>query len=424
MSNESGWFVVPFFTHIPGMGYTYFVAASAWNIAGTTVDADLMKSFGAIEGTAVGVGDITVIHRRLSSGFGLADIESVSTDIGFERGMKSKEDDYVNTQAKGRGLGGVLSYFFLDGKIRLTVGAGVAEGNLEKIRDKEGKEIRFPSTVYDEVRGNTNAIYIKGNPNATWEDQYRGMNYSLYYANVVSTMVSGYVVGGGVFGDYSDDLLDPRRGFRFGASYYRSKIKDSRISDPAIRNTFLSYYIPVLSNSTIVFNGFTSDAEVVKQGRVTADAIKSEILESDCSSLTGEERLSCEKLEKDLVDFYLASNKYGNATPLGGNMLRSYRSGRFLGAHTRFFGTEFRWNHSKEKKRVNYGVLGGLRYTTQWAFFYELGSIADKAEDLYKETRYSCGVGARIVLAGFIGRIDFMTGEEGNDWTITGGYPW
>ncbi len=66
-----------------------------------------------------------------------------------------------------------------------------------------------------------------------------------------------------------------------------------------------------------------------------------------------------------------------------------------------------------------------LRTSIQAAFFHEEGTIADKTEDLNKETRHSTGAGIRAVMgSGLVYRLDVATGEEGMQFVLFLGYPW
>jgi len=60
----------------------------------------------------------------------------------------------------------------------------------------------------------------------------------------------------------------------------------------------------------------------------------------DCGALTDpEQQRQCNQV----IDNMVAQNTYGTATTLGGfNRLRGLPQGRYQGAHTLFFGTEFR----------------------------------------------------------------------------------
>jgi outer membrane translocation and assembly module TamA len=59
------------------------------------------------------------------------------------------------------------------------------------------------------------------------------------------------------------------------------------------------------------------------------------------------------------------------------------------------------------------------------AFFYEEGTVADKASDLWNEKRTSAGIGTRLVTgSGFVYRLDFATGTEGGSTIVIFDYPW
>ena len=59
------------------------------------------------------------------------------------------------------------------------------------------------------------------------------------------------------------------------------------------------------------------------------------------------------------------------------------------------------------------------------AFFFEEGTVADKASELWQEKRTSAGVGTRVVTSsGFVYRLDFATGQEGSSTIIIFDYPW
>ncbi|MEL0231200.1 MAG: hypothetical protein VXA56_16535, partial [Deltaproteobacteria bacterium] len=61
----------------------------------------------------------------------------------------------------------------------------------------------------------------------------------------------------------------------------------------------------------------------------------------------------------------------------------------------------------------------------QLAFFYEEGSIADQASDLWKIKKSSTGLGFRLVTSSqFVYRIDLASGQEGNEFIFWFDYPW
>jgi hypothetical protein len=98
---------------------------------------------------------------------------------------------------------------------------------------------------------------------------------------------------------------------------------------------------------------------------------------------------------------------------------------RYRGAHTLFYGAEFRWNLTDENEKFNIFFMEDLRTSFQAAFFHEIGSIADKKEDLFKESRHSTGAGFRVIMgSGIVYRLDIANGEEGNEYSLFFGYPW
>ena len=131
---------------------------------------------------------------------------------------------------------------------------------------------------------------------------------------------------------------------------------------------------------------------------------------------------SLQKLARDTE----LRRKYGTASSLGGSSrLRSYAGGRFSGAHTEFYGYEFRWNLTDENTPFDLYFIKDFRTGFQLAFFYETGTVAEQREDLWTKSRNSTGLGARLVTgSGFIYRFDVATGSEGAETTLFVDYPW
>ncbi|KKL72852.1 hypothetical protein LCGC14_2080780, partial [marine sediment metagenome] len=150
-------------------------------------------------------------------------------------------------------------------------------------------------------------------------------------------------------------------------------------------------------------------------------------LDYDCSGRADlQEQADCVKFTEQFIDNVVAANRYGTASSLGGRVrLRSFAEDRFSGAHTAFAGTEFRWNITDETTPVDIWFVKDIRTGVQAAFFYEIGSVAESAGDVWQETRTSTGVGLRVVNAsGLIYRLDVATGSEGEAVTLIINYPW
>ncbi len=77
----------------------------------------------------------------------------------------------------------------------------------------------------------------------------------------------------------------------------------------------------------------------------------------------------------------------------GSSRLRSYAGGRFSGAHTEFYGYEFRWNLTDENTPFDLYFIKDFRTGFQLAFFYETGTVAEQREDLWTKSRNSTGLG-------------------------------
>ena len=110
----------------------------------------------------------------------------------------------------------------------------------------------------------------------------------------------------------------------------------------------------------------------------------------------------------------------------GSDRLRSFPEGRFQGAHTIYYATEFRWNFSSsEGKKLDLFFIEDLVEELQLAFFFEQGSVSEKKSDLGKTVKYSLGSGFRFLSgSGNVYRADFATGNEGPNFSVIIQYPW
>ena len=166
-------------------------------------------------------------------------------------------------------------------------------------------------------------------------------------------------------------------------------------------------------------NWYRSGATVRKQGNTDLDyliAKETATCLSNCNSDTIE----------ILAKHSQATNLYGSGGNLGGTeRLRSYVGGRYSGAQVESRGAEFRWNLSDEKVSFDWYFVKDIRTGFQFAFFYEEGTVADKVSELWQEKRTSAGAGTRVTTAsGFVYRLDFATGQEGNSTILIFDYPW
>ena len=222
--------------------------------------------------------------------------------------------------------------------------------------------------------------------------------------------------------DLTDDYSDPRRGFRIDLTRTHTPPDDSG-PDYFVLDYNATAYVPLGRRSTWAFNYFRSDAHVDRQGVTNELDIQEEQgVNCDDPALTLDQQQACNEFVKNTRD----NNTYGTASSLGGlSRLRSYPNMRYKGAHTIFYGTEIRWNLTDESTPYDIFIMRDVRTSWQVALYYEIGSVADKRDELGDLWRASTGVGVRMVTAsGVVFRADVATGKEGVAPTIFIGYPW
>ena len=224
--------------------------------------------------------------------------------------------------------------------------------------------------------------------------------------------------------DYTDDYRDPRIGIRY--QLFFDKQSASSISEPSfdVITNELQYYVPLLKKSTLVFDITLSDAYVSNEGETNLETLKQENNYYLCDYTSSPDTCKATTLSSAVT--VQNFNKNGNSLPLGGpDRLRAYPQGRFQGAHTFYFASEFRWNFSSADQQISYFVIEEGIDELQAAFFYEVGSISETKDKLGEYTRSSVGTGFRLVTdSGNIYRGDLATGDEGTEFTLIFQYPW
>ena len=381
--DEFSYAVFPAPYNIPGIGKGVALGGGLVNIGGSYVDSYGIVITGDVEGQAIGISDIHLISERLILDVGRSRISKAGFGLNTSRGMAGDEDpdDFKTAELTDSNFyGGQLTLSFAERRFEIAMQQYSTEARIERIIDEDG-----------------NTIAEIDNPEADKET----------------------IVNGSVILDLTDDRNDPRNGFRLKWSRnFPRNVKEEDVDFYTI-DINATAFIPVLRNSTWIFNYFKSDAVVLRKGETDRTKVGNDLI---CTSGDTE----CEEEKEKNKDQIVAQNTYGSASTLGGNSrLRSFINTRFRGAHTRFYGTEFRWNLTDEKERFNILFMKDLRTAVQIAFFHEKGSVADKEEDLFKETRHSTGMGIRAVMgSGLVYRLDYAVGEEGAQTVLFFGYPW
>jgi len=377
-----GYALFPMPYSLPGLGKGFAVVGGAMNIAKTYTDAYGIVFGGEVRGGALGVADIHIIPQKLILDVGTSSVNKASIRNYRQRGMSSGKDDYLLIGLdNAEYYGGRLTATFYDRRFEVY---GAWYGGASKLKD---------------IRDNN------GNLIVTAQNAPRNSSHT----TILGTRL-----------DLTDDYKDPRRGVRVDVSRSASPPRGTG-PDFYVMDYNITGYIPMATRNTWAFNFLRSDAVVINKGETDPLVIQSQ-QGIDCSVLTGLQQQYC----NDEVNLTIANNTYGSATSLGGfNRLRSYSQGRFHGAHTLFYGTEFRWNLSDETKPFDIFIMKDIRTSLQVAIFYERGSTADISADVGKIWRSSAGIGARMITAsGVVFRADIANGHDGTSTAIFIGYPW
>ncbi|MDT8318345.1 MAG: hypothetical protein RQ824_10225 [bacterium] len=381
---EPSYMIVPLPYSIAGIGDGIVVTGLVGNVADTNVDAYLLGITGDAGGYILTVEDIHLLPEMLILDLNRQDVNKAVVYNYEKRGMETGRKDYklieVDRADSNRAR---LTLSLFDRRLELFGGIESFNNRVIMIRDSSGAIIEN----------------IKDNP----------------YVSRGDTHFAGLVV------DYTDDRQDPKKGARVELSGRSNPSRDDNAPDYYVIDQSLTLYLPVSRNGTWALNYFASDANVTSEGDTDPANIRQE-LGFNCDIAEQE----CLDTEQELVDTFIAQRKYGTSASLGGeNRLRSYPRDRYSGAHALYFGTELRWNFSRQVKPFNYWIWKDIATGIQLAIFYERGSVAEKKQYLGETWRSSYGAGLRLVSAsGYVYRVDMATGKEGGTMAIIFDYPW
>jgi len=376
---EFGYAAFPYPYRLPGIGSGLSLVAGALNVADTHTDVYGIAFAGDVRGGAAGVGDLHLIPRTLILDLGFSTVSKATFQSYSQRGMHTGKDDFSLVEVGDTEYyGGRMTATFYDRRFELYGAWYAGASRLNAVRDKDGN-VLVESLDAPRNRGHT---------------------------TLLGTRV-----------DFTDDYADPRRGFRFDITRTQSPPRGAG-PDFFVMDYNTTAYIPFARRNTLAFNLLRSDAFVKRQG------------ETDPAALQQQLNLACGTNPQcnELIATTIAHNQFGTATTLGGfSRLRSFPQGRYQGAHTLFFGAEFRWNLTDERRPFDIFIMKDVRTSVQVAFFYETGVTSDTRGDLYDRGNFrnSYGTGLRIVTAsGVVFRGDVAYGREGLNLAVFIGYPW
>ena len=381
---EPSHFIYPVAGKVPGLGQSSGLGATVNNIGGSDIDITAVKMDGDFDVTVFSVLNVHLLKERIIFDAGYFQYD-VATQV-FNRGQESSKDEYILPTVLGKGHFAQIMLQFQDRMFELYARTNQSNNQLLHVYNKDGEKFDNIDTEKKWTQANEVGITI----------------------------------------DLTDHRYDPRQGFRLEHLVkLPQKQDDSLVSEFKVIDTNLSAYIPMGERSTWAFNYFQSDAHITEQSEADSNTLRQNI-GMNCSQIQDSMiQTECLKAEDQVIQERLDYNTYGRATPIGGSQrLRAFPNGRFYAGHSRYIGTEFRWNLNDEKSSFNYIIMKGVRTGFQLAAFYGQGGVNDQISELKTDLK-SYGIGGRVILqGGTVFRIDYATGDEGSQTTVFVDYPW
>jgi len=379
---EQAHLIVPLPYSYPGIGEGVFLIGNVSNIAGSTMDGALISILGDVGGTVFQGDEIPLIENRLLLHVFLQDINRAVVNNYQIRGMDGSREFNLLDVSSADQKRIQLKYTVQDRRLNFFIDYQENSFALDAIRESDGDVIQQLAEPFRSSSRNT----------------LLGFNL-----------------------DYTDDYLDPRRGFRFELTY--SDQPPDSADDPDFYTLDFSalLYIPYLTNDVLVLHYYQSDAHVRRAGNTDPASIRAELdLQCDAADMR------CLSAEQQLVGNTINERLHGTANSLGGlDRLRSYPDGRFQGGHMAFIGAEYRWNMEDEQTPFNLLFWKDVTTSKQIALFAEVGTVAETSAAVWDEYRSSVGVGFRLITAsGSVYRADFAYGDEGSESAVFFFYPW
>lgn len=355
------------------------------NILETNIDAYVVGISGDAEGYVSSVEEIFVVPELFYLSAMRLDIRKFGVNIYSSRGMESEKEDfniYVGDKYVDNKLQASLS--LLERRIEISLFTQNATGRATEILDAKG-----------------NLVQTIANP-TDFHAQKKGSVIHL---------------------DWTDDLKDPRDGLRLKSTFELNTSVDAGTPEYNVLSYGLTYYHPVLDDSTWAFHYFRSDADVQKEGNTNLNALLKESGAEAC--IIYPDSPACAAQIRN-ANNTINANRNGTAHPLGGqDRLRSYPNGRYQAAHTLFYGTELRWNFETSRDVVDLYFFNDVMQALQATFFWEQGTVSEEKKDLGKINRTSYGSGLRLVGgSGNTYRFEVSSGNEGVEVLLMFQYPW
>ena len=377
-----GSLLLPFPYSIPGIGEGTILVGYAGNVLGTYTDVIGFGFTGDAAGYALLVDEFFVIPKYLYLAVDQGFAAKYGQNVYSSRGMESKKEDFnifVGENSRFKSYDVVLTLF--DRRLELTYGSSAFEGKFVDILDFEGEQIQ---ELDEPVEFKSSQSHIQ------------------------------------MLLDITDDYNDPRSGLKIRLVKDSFPAQNGEEPEYDTITSAVTYFVPLLKESTWAFHYFRSEAIVKQKGNIDLESLKQKNGFSYCNGNT-----ACQQAVIAKAQNQLNANKNGTAKALGGSeQLRSYPLNRYQAAVAELYGTEFRWNFSTGGE-LNWFFFNDVIDSLQAAVFLEQGSVAEEVRDLGNIVRSSYGAGLRFVgRSGSVYRLDYATGDEGSEVTAFFEFPW
>mgnify|MGYP001389790479 CR=1 FL=1 len=391
-TKQYGQLFVPLPYSLPGLGTGLLFIGNFGNISDSTTDLNLIGGIGDAEFIFTFLDELFIAPELLYLQYLRAHGFKFALQQYSSRGMDTSKNDFKYGVGNSWDLDApTLKLTFLDRMLEIGLGYNKQTGKFQKF-----------------IAPDQNDPTKQGETVQSFDP---GLEINLSNKIELSAKI-----------DYTDDYKDPRKGIRNTLFIDRQTASSSSEPSFDVITNDLQIYIPVLEKSTLVFDIQFSGAYVTKKGETDIEVLKfvNGFYRDDCD-------FSCKENAENLAKTQLAVNSNGTSLPLGGSdRLRSFPEGRFQGAYTIYYATEFRWNYSSSGgEKLDLFFIQDLVEELQIALFFEQGSVSELKSELGKTVKTSYGSGFRFLSgSGNLYRADLATGNEGPNFTFIVQYPW
>ncbi len=407
-TEEISYFLYPLAYSVPGVGSGEGAGGTITNLIGGGSTLSLLRIRGEMEVDSIVATDMPIFTQHFT--FSLIYADGRKGGFAFyDRGPDSTEEPEFTL------------------KFDATI-ARAYEFRLkffeEQLEFYSGYALAFPAINLEESDFGTSISNLEElSPEEQEEAIATFVKNFLMYINLVNIVIRR----DGLYIDYTDDRIDPREGVRF--QYEHWGFEGEGLTNFWVEDYSLTAYFPNDDlSSVLVANLFYSQSAVTKSLEYEEGTFYQECLEDSKKSGDKTDGVSdetaCRGIQRGIEDFLETEADNSNATSLGGpTRLRGYPIARFHDRYSFFAGLEYRMYLLEHTTPFDFILEKGVFEAAQIAFFYEIGQVSPENDSsLFKDYKYSAGLGLRLVFSSVVLRADYATGAEGEETTIFIGY--